>query len=104
MNFVNDLYNAINEEKVTISVITDLRKAFDTVNHQILGKELENYAVKGQNINWIRSYLTDRRQSEIDILWSTPRLSSRTTAVPIVYVNDMKRSIKTASYKSLVCR
>ena len=38
--YINDLYNAMNNNQATISVYIDAMKAFDTVNHDILLKKI----------------------------------------------------------------
>ena len=39
-----------------------LRKAFDSVDHNLLINKLESYRLKNTELNWFRSYLSDRKQ------------------------------------------
>ena len=48
---------------LTGAVFIDLRKAFDTVDHDLLLEKLTmGYGVTGKELGWFRDYLTDRRQ------------------------------------------
>ena len=44
-------------------VFIDLKKAFDTVNHEILLQKLHYYGFRGIINDWFRSYSNDRTQT-----------------------------------------
>ena len=52
----------IDDKRYGCGIFIDLRKAFDTVNHDILLRKLEHYGIRGKAQIWFRSYLTNRKQ------------------------------------------
>ena len=61
-NFTSDLYAALNENKSMISIFIDFRKAFDTVQPNILLDKMYHYGIRGCIHDWFRSYLCNRTQ------------------------------------------
>ena len=61
-DLTDDIFSAVNEGEVTLAVFVDLRKAFDTVCHEILCKKLSNYGLRGKVLDWCTSYLKRRCQ------------------------------------------
>ena len=60
LELVEEITTAIDDCKSTVGVFTDLKKAFDTVDHNILVKKLEYYAIRGIANKWVCSYLENR--------------------------------------------
>ena len=60
LDLIENMYNSLNDKKYHVSVLIDLKKAFDTVKHDILLKKLQLYGIRGLGNKWIQSYLTDR--------------------------------------------
>ena len=58
----DDWYNGLDLSKLMRLVFIDLKRAFDTVDHDILCKKLELYGIQQRELSWFRSYLSNRKQ------------------------------------------
>ena len=60
----NDVYCALDKDEVVMLLLLDLSAAFDTLDIDIMVSRLENrFRITGNVLKWIKSYLTDRKQS-----------------------------------------
>ena len=61
LSLTEDIYSALDERLHFLAAIIDVKKAFDCVNHNILLNKLEQYGIRGIPLNWLTSYLADRK-------------------------------------------
>ena len=57
------ILNNMDKGFVTGAIFLDLKKAFDTVDHEILINKLASYGIKDNELDWFKSYLCNRSQA-----------------------------------------
>jgi len=60
--FLEEIKMSLDQGGVVGAVFLELRKAFDTVNHEVLIHKLGKYDISTNVQNWIKSYLINRKQ------------------------------------------
>ena len=90
-------------------MLLDLRKAFDTVNRRLLLQKLNAYGIRGNMLNWFKSYLTGRSQYVVcdgvkfdtyNVTCGVPQGSSLGSLLFILNTNDI-HTIPSATFLNL---
>lgn len=99
----DDMLLATDKNEVSVLVLLDFSKAFDTINHKLICSKLKYYGFDYDSVAFIKSYLTDRQQ-QIRINNKISDLANIEAGVPqgsvigpllfILYTADILKSIR----------
>ena len=107
MDLIENISTAIDSKQHSIGIFLDLKKAFDTLDHNILLQKLEKYGFRGPTYRWLQNYLLNRYQYvQIDncksemlkVRCGIPQGSIIGPKLFIIYINDLGKAIEKLNF------
>ncbi|KAL7297740.1 hypothetical protein TKK_0008775 [Trichogramma kaykai] len=107
LNLLEDVHFTGEKKKVTVLILFDFSKVFDSLSHRIFLVWLREMNFSGDSLRLIHSYLTDRSQAVLDLVGTTTKFMSNTTGIPqgsslgpvlfLAYINSVLQALNFTS-------
>lgn len=105
---ISEWMDALDRNKIVIAVFLDLKRAFETIDRQLLLNKLALYGCDPTVLSWFGSYLSNRFQQTkfngtfstlLPIIFGIPQGSVLSCLLFIIFINDLVNVVKFSQMK-----
>ena len=104
----SEIVKGLQNGMYTVALFLDLLKAFDTLEHKVLLDKMYRYGIRGNSLNWFKSYLENRKirvkcqvassgkleYSDYQIVnYGTPQGSCLGPLIFLIFTNDLHQHL-----------